>query len=136
MNPSTFVPSPHPNVAPYWEATKEQRLVIQRCSGCRRLIHHPREACPTCLDQDMDWVESTGAGTVHAISVHHRPFGTMTAEDCPYVVVFVDLDEGVRVLSNLIGADAATAQVGDRVELAWRPAGEGFHLPQFQRTRS
>jgi uncharacterized OB-fold protein len=69
------------------------------------------------------------------LSVHYRPIPPMTAEDCPYVVAFVDLDDGVRFLANLVGAPAEQFAVGDRVELTWTAAGDGQVLPAFRPAR-
>jgi uncharacterized OB-fold protein len=129
---SEFLPTPSEATRPYWEGTRERRLLLQWCPSCQRHVHHPREACPGCLGQDLQWVESAGTGTVHAASVHHRPFEAMSAEDCPYVVAFVDLDEGVRFLSNVVDADPGTVRAGDRVELTWRAVADGYHLPVFR----
>src|SRR5690606_14551932 len=116
-----FRPMPSETTAPFWEATRECRLLLQWCLDCQRHVHHPREVCPRCLGQNLTWRESAGNGTVHALSVHYRPFETMSKKDCPYVVAFVDLDEGVRFLANLVEIDPEKAAVGDRVELSWIP---------------
>ncbi|MEV8434873.1 Zn-ribbon domain-containing OB-fold protein [Streptomyces chartreusis] len=135
MSQSDFLPPERPGTAPYWDATRSRRLLLQRCRACGQLIHHPREACPHCLAQDFVWEESTGRGSVHAVSVHHRPFEVMTTQDCPYVVAFVDLDDGVRFLSDIVGPDRETAAVGDRVRLVWKPVAGGCHLPLFELDR-
>jgi uncharacterized OB-fold protein len=136
MSQADFTPKPTDGTGPYWEATKERRLVLQWCPRCSRYVHHPREACPGCLGTELEWVESVGCGAVHAASVHHRPFEVMSMEDCPYVVAFIDLDEGVRFMSNIVGDDAVSVRTGDRVELVWRPVAEGYHLPVFRITAS
>ncbi|MEU8825361.1 OB-fold domain-containing protein [Streptomyces sp. NPDC048636] len=133
MSQTDYLPPARPATAPYWEATRSRVLVLQRCRACGLLIHHPREACPNCLGQDFAWQASTGRGVVHAVSVHHRPFEVMGPEECPYVVAFVELDEGVRFLSNIVGADRLAAAAGDRVRLVWKPVAEGYHLPVFAR---
>lgn len=131
-NQSEFVPSTTGPTRPYWEATRGRRLVLQRCDGCGRLVHHPREACPSCLGQDFTWIDSHGHGTIHAMSVHHRPFEAMGTDDCPYVVAFIDLDDGVRFLSNIVDADPAVLRAGDPVDLTWRAIGDGYNLPVFR----
>jgi uncharacterized protein len=127
-----FRPTPTDATGPYWAATRERRLLLQWCPACAAHVHHPREVCPRCLSRELDWRESAGTGTVHALSVHHRPFEAMTAEDCPYVVAFVDLDDGVRFLANLVDAPVDSHAVGDRVTLTWVPVGDGYHLPAFR----
>lgn len=132
MSAQVFVPRPTDATGPYWDATRDHKLVLQYCPRCEEFVHHPREACPGCLGREFRWVESTGRGTVHAFSVHHRPFEAMSADDLPYIVAFIDLEEGVRFLSNIIGVDPAAVAVGHRVNLTWRAVGEGYHLPVFE----
>jgi uncharacterized OB-fold protein len=126
-----FVPTQTEATGPYWEATRRQSLLLQWCPRCETHVHHPREACPRCLNRDLTWRESDGLGTVHAVSVHYRPFEAMPAEACPYAVAFVDLDDGVRFLSNIVGCDPETVHAGQRVRLTWEPVGDGYHLPVF-----
>jgi uncharacterized OB-fold protein len=104
---------------------------VQRCRDCSLPVHHPREACPRCLGQDLDWFESSGRGVIHAVSIHYRPFEVMEGTECPYVVALVDLDDGVRYLANLVGSGSCDAAAGDRVQLTWAPVADGFHLPMF-----
>ena len=131
MTQSDYRPPRKPLTEPFWAATRDRRLLLQRCEDCDLPVHHPREACPRCLGQNLGWFESTGQGAVHAVSVHHRPFEVMDATECPYVVAFVDLDDGVRFLANLIGSGSREASAGDRVELTWKPIADGLHLPMF-----
>jgi len=132
VSQASFLPKPSEATRPYWEGTRERRLLLQWCPTCEAHVHHPREACFRCLGQDLTWVESRGGGIVHAVSVHYRPFEAMGAEECPYVVAFVDLDDGVRFLANVVDTEPDQVRVGDRVELTWVPAAEGYHLPAFR----
>jgi uncharacterized OB-fold protein len=131
VSQQSFVPPALGATRPFWDGTRERTLLLQRCSACARLIHHPRAACPSCLGQNFDWLPASGRGVVYASSVHHVPFGTMRVEECPYVVALVDLEEGVRLLTNLVGETAAQVRVGDRVELTWKPLDDGHALPVF-----
>jgi uncharacterized OB-fold protein len=135
LSQQSFVPPALGPTRPFWDGTRERTLLLQTCSACARLIHHPRAACPSCLGQDFEWLPASGRGVVHAVSVHYVPFGTMGVGDCPYVVALVDLEEGVRVLTNLVGEKAAEARVGDGVELAWKPLDDGHGLPVFTDAR-
>ncbi|HZW43885.1 MAG TPA: OB-fold domain-containing protein [Dermatophilaceae bacterium] len=73
-----------------------------------------------------------GRGSIHAMSVHHRPFGAMSLEDCPYIVAFIDLDEGVRFLANVVDTDDRSVTRGDAVVLTWKPVANGYNLPAFK----
>lgn len=117
--------------APFWEATRDQRLVLQWCRSCDRPIHYPREACPRCLGTDLEFRPASGAGTVYACSVMHRPAHPGMADDVPYVVALIDLDEGVRLMSNVVGIEPDAVRVGQAVQVTWEALDDGRHLPLF-----
>ncbi|MEW6776017.1 MAG: OB-fold domain-containing protein [Bdellovibrionota bacterium] len=118
--------------APFWEATKNKKLLLQWCARCERPIHYPREFCPHCLSTELSWRESAGHGTVYAVSVMHKPGNPMMAVRVPYAVVLVDLDDGVRLLSNVAGCKPEDVRVGMKVRVAWEELPEGRHLPVFE----
>lgn len=117
---------------PFWDATREQRLVLPWCTDCERAIWYPRTTCPTCFGSAIEWRDETGDGTVYATSVHHRPGPGRDAEDGPYAVVLVDLDAGVRMMSNVVGCPTDDVATGMRVTVAWEPLSDGRHLPVFR----
>ena len=120
--------------APFWDATRERHLLLQWCRSCEQLVWYPRETCPGCLGTDLEWRPASGGGTVHACSVMPRPGNPGMAGREPYVVALVALDEGVRLMSNVVGGDPWTVAVGDRVALTWEPLSDGRHLYLFERT--
>ncbi len=117
--------------APYWEAAREHRLVLQRCTACDRHVFYPRAVCPHCHGGPLEWVDASGRGVVHSFTVAHRPAGPAFAGHTPYVVVLVDLDEGPRMLSNLHVDDVALVRVGQRVVVAFEDLGD-VTLPVFE----
>ncbi|MCW2946538.1 MAG: hypothetical protein JWR24_3255 [Actinoallomurus sp.] len=98
------LPLPSALTAPYWEACRRGELAIQRCRSCRRHVHFPEPACPHC-GGDLSYEVVSGRGVVHTFSVVHRSFlpGFVT----PYVIAWVDLDEGVRTFGNIAGDSPA-----------------------------
>jgi uncharacterized OB-fold protein len=118
---------------PFWDATRDLRLAIQWCRACERPIHFPREACPTCLGTDLGVRTSAGGGVVYACSTMPAPGNPGMAGRAPYVAALIDLDDGVRVLANVVGDGALDVAVGDRVSVAWEPLADGRHLPVFVR---
>ncbi|MGH9301194.1 MAG: Zn-ribbon domain-containing OB-fold protein [Acidimicrobiales bacterium] len=138
-----------PTSQPFWDATRQQRYLLQWCRTCDRPVHFPRSACPRCLGSDMEWRPAGGKGRVYTFTVDHRPsdpaFNPVgrehqagskeheveSKEAQPYVIALVDLDEGVRVMTNVVGCDPEMIQVGMRVELAWEPLEDGRYLPLF-----
>jgi uncharacterized OB-fold protein len=129
--PQRLQPPTSPAAEPWWDATRDRRLVVQWCTACERPIHFPREACPACLGTALEFRPASGLGAVYALSTMPKPGNPGMAGREPYVVALVDLDEGVRLLTNLVGPDAAEAGVGDRVAVGWEPLADGRHLPVF-----
>jgi len=117
---------------PFWEATREQRLVLQHCTGCGKAVWFPRVLCPHCGGRDLEWREVGGGGVVYAVSVQYKPAHPGLADRTPYAVALVDLDAGVRVMSNVFGCPAEDVTVGQRVTAAWEPLSDGRHLLIFQ----
>lgn len=118
--------------APFWEATREKRITLQRCADCQTWVWYPRSACTACLGEDLRWTEVSGEGSVYAVSVHYRPGVAEMKERVPYAVALVELREGVRLLTNVVGCDPESVRIGQRVELAWEALSDGRHLPVFE----
>jgi uncharacterized OB-fold protein len=128
---SLLEPPPSEAAGPYWEATRRRELVLPWCAGCELFFWFPREVCPRCLEDGVEWRPAAGTGVVHAASVHHKPGPGRSPEDGPYVVALVELAEGVRVMSNVVGCPPEDVAVGMPVSVTWHPLSDGRHLPMF-----
>jgi len=117
---------------PFWDATRDQRFVLPWCIACDAAIWYPRATCPRCLGDAVEWRDDDGGGTVYAASVHSKPGPGRDADDGPYVVVLVDLDAGVRMMSNVVGCPPDGVAAGLRVAIDWEPLSDGRHLPVFR----
>ena len=127
-----FEPPASELTRPFWDATREHRLLIQWCTACEAPVWFPREVCLQCLGDTLEWREAAGAGSVYAFLVEHRPNLTGVFGDEPYVVALVELDEGPRLMTNVIGCPTASVSVGMRVRVTWEPLSDGRNLPQFE----
>lgn len=117
---------------PFWEATRNRQLVLQRCASCERAVWFPRVLCPHCSSTDLRWEPASGTGAVYAVSVQHRPGTPQMKDRVPYAVVLVELDEGVRMMSNVVGCAASEVTVGQRVRVSWEPLSDGRNLVVFE----
>jgi hypothetical protein len=131
----TWEPRPTPTVtpetAPYWRAAADGRLLLQRCADCDRTYHYPRGFCPDCLSGDVEWLEADGTGSVYAYSATERAEG-WPEERLPLVTAYVELDEGPRLLTNLVDCDPAAVAVGTRVSVRFVPtADDEVAIPVF-----
>lgn len=128
--PTRFEPPVTPTTEPFWEATREHRLLLQWCRACRQAIFFPREVCPSCLGADLEWRPSPGRGSLYSYTVEHRPQNP--AMPGPYTVALVELDEGVRLMSNLVNCPPEEASVDMPVTLTWEELSDGRNLPMFE----
>ena len=88
--------------APFWDAAKRGELVLPHCRTCSTVFFYPRELCPECLSSDLDWVTASGRGRVYSYTIVHQPAHPTFRADSPYVYAIVQLDEGVRMVSNVV----------------------------------
>ena len=115
--------------AEWWDATRERKLLVQRCRSCGEHQHYPRTICLACGDDDVSFVAASGQGTLHSFTVVHRAPSPDFAP--PYVVALVGLAEGPRLLTRIVGADADALGCDVPVELRWEPLADGRQLPVF-----
>lgn len=127
---------PLPNLAgdslPYWEGCKEGKLLLQRCVRCKRFRFYPRWLCPHCSSADVEWVQASGRGVVHAVTVVHRAPSKAFAKDCPYVIALVELEEGVRMMSNVTDCPSESVVIGMPVQVYFDPVTPEVTLPKFR----
>lgn len=131
------VPRPTPETQPYWDAAAAGELRIQRCVPCAEFYFYPRPFCPRCSSPDVEWVTVSGKARLHSYVINHRPAPGFEAET-PYVIAVVQLEEGPRMMSNLVGVEptpdclvldmgleVAFAQRGDMCVPVFQPAQAG-----------
>lgn len=115
--------------AAFWDAAAEERLVAQRCASCGALRHPPRPMCPHCRSLEIDVVDLAGTGTLYSYAfLHHPPH---PAFDYPVFAALVDLDEGVRLVTNLVDVAKEDVRIGMRVHVRFVDADGGAKLPVF-----
>ena len=113
----------------FWLAAIEHQLVIQRCAACGRLSHPPRPMCPRCHSLDQEMAEVAGTGKVYSYAIIHHPQNM--AFDYPVVAVLVDLDEGPRILSNLVGCPPDQIRIGLPVRVTFEATVDDMAVPVF-----
>lgn len=115
----------------YWKAAAEGRLVLPHCTSCDRPFWHPRPRCPRCGSSAVAWKEASGRGSVHTYTIVRQspdePFRTRV----PYVVAMIDLDEGVRIMSNVIDCAPESVTIGMRVRCTFERLDDAVGIPLF-----
>jgi uncharacterized OB-fold protein len=127
------LPGASPDTRPFWDGCRAGQLLYQNCRSCGRVQFYPRTRCVGCSQPTLEWRRSAGAGTVHAVTVVYRAPSAAFQPDVPYAIALVDLDEGFRMMANVIGCDPETVAIGDQVRLIFEHRGE-VSLPQFTPT--
>ena len=133
--PTRFEPPVQPESGPFWEATRQGELLVQWCSACDRGVFYPRVFCPHCGGRGgLEWRRASGRGTVYSAVVENRPeaAGAAFSGGRPYCVALVDLDEGVRMLTNVVGCPPEDVRCGLAVSVTWEPLSDGRQLPLFE----
>lgn len=117
----------------FWTATRNKEFRYQQCDSCNRIVFYPRGHCTGCTSGSLSWKVSLGIGTVYTYSVVRQSYHPFFRSRVPYAVAWIDLDEGPRILSNIIDVEDPLndVQIGMKVELAWEEHGE-VNIPLFK----
>ena len=106
-------------------------LSIPRCRACGKHHFYPRELCPHCHSDDLEWVDASGKGTIYSYTIARKPAGPVFAADVPYIVALVTLDEGPRMMTNIVTADFENIRIDDRVTVRFDDVTPELTLPRF-----
>ena len=130
------LPRPDQDSRPYWESCQAHQMALQQCADCGQFRFPPRLVCPHCLSEAATWTPVGGGGRVYVSLVMYRPPTPAWEGDVPYNLSMVELDEGVRLWSNVVGCDPETIQIGDRVQLQYDDVTPEYTLPRFRRVEA
>ena len=128
--PSRPLPEITPAMEPFFAAAHRHQLVAQRCSTCGTHRFPAREICSNCLSRESSWVPVSGRGTVFSRAVMHQSYHP--AFETPYAIVVVELEEGARMLSNIVGCAPADVRIGMPVEVVYEELSPTVTLPKFR----
>jgi uncharacterized OB-fold protein len=130
--PKKPVPIVNPWARPFWEAARKGKLVIQRCKDCKKYIFYPRICCLHCFSDRVEWVEASGKGFVYSYTVVENNAPSAFIQDMPYVIAIVRLEEGVQMLTNIVGCDPYQVRCDMRVQVTFEKLDDEFSLPKFR----
>lgn len=128
------LPLPDLDTQPFWEGCGESKFLVPRCGACGATRWPPGPMCPECQSMETEWIESTGRGTVYSWVVATHPVAEVLVDQVPYVVGLIDLEEGVRVIGNVLGCAPEEVEAGMPVELFFEQV-EDVRLPNFKIAR-
>jgi len=127
------IPKPSPESRPFWDATRQRKLLLQHCNDCDQYYFYPRPLCRHCLSRNVEWREVSGRGKLHSFVINHRLPKTFPTAG-PLILAMVQLDEGPRMMSNLIGIepDPQKLRCDMEVEVTFEDITEDITLPKFR----
>ena len=126
------VPERDQDSTKFWEGCKRRKLLIQRCQDCKSYQFYPRLLCRKCMSENVEWVESSGKGEVYTFTIIHFHPNPNFKKDVPYVVAIVQLEEGIRIMSNVIGIEPNKVSIGMKVKVEFEDISETVALYRFK----
>ncbi|MCC6889255.1 MAG: OB-fold domain-containing protein [Hyphomicrobiales bacterium] len=117
---------------PFWDGCRAHKLVAQKCTSCGEWRYPAADVCPNCLSPESAWGELSGGGTMLSYIIVHRGYHPYWAQRVPYNVAFIELDEGLRMFSNIVGTPNEKLAIGQRVKVAFEQRDVDFVVPVFE----
>ncbi|MFJ5771105.1 Zn-ribbon domain-containing OB-fold protein [Psychrobacillus sp. NPDC093180] len=110
------IPEIHPEHKEYWDAAAEGKLLIKHCDSCGDYHYYPRVLCPNCMSDNTTWIEAKGTGSIYTYSVMRR--------GVPYAIAFVELDEGPKMMTNIVDCDLDKVHIDQKVTVVFKQSGD------------
>ena len=125
-----------PETQPYWDGLRAHKLLLPNCARCGPFLY-PRAFCPHCHSRNLSWIQASGRGTLHSFEIVYHPFNSAFKDDLPYVLAMIELEEGPRLMSNLIGIepDATNIKCDMPVEVVFEKLTDEITIPLFRPTQ-
>lgn len=125
------VPVTQPWSEKFWEGTRHGKLLIQVCKDCKEKIFYPRKFCPECWSENLDWIEASGKAKIQTFSTAYANVEPKFTDELPYTIAFVDLDEGIRMMTRIVDCKPEDIKFDMEVEVVFHERG-GYFLPYFR----
>ena len=130
-------PLPRPEIPdltqPFWDAAKRHELVLPRCLRCNQYFWYPREICPDCLQTEWEWAPASGRGRLYSFTVVRQPLLPQFADDVPYAYALVQLDEGPRMVTNIVDCEIPDGlEVDMLVEATYDDVSDDYTVVKFR----
>ena len=126
------LPTPDLETEPFWDAAKEEKLLIKHCNACGKYHFYPRPFCPFCWSDDVEWYQASGKATLYTWSVVHRNDLPPFPDWIPYVAAIAELEEGPRMITNVVQCEFDGLEIGMPLEAVYYPTSEDVTIVQFR----
>lgn len=131
QKPQKPIPAPDAESQPFFDGAAQGKLMIRQCGTCKSYLHPSAESCTECLGDDLSWVQASGRGKLHTFGVMHQQYHPAFVEEIPYNVSLVELEEGPRIQTNIVGTPNEQLKVGMNLQVTFEDMG-GVTLPKFK----
>ena len=116
----------------FWEAAHQHKLIMQKCNDCGKLVFYPRKFCPECWSANLGWTDVSGKAKVRTFTIAMAGVEQAFMPDLPYVLAVIDLEEGIRMMTNIVDCKSEDVKIGMDVEIAFRDCTDEISLPVFR----
>jgi uncharacterized OB-fold protein len=118
-------PALNPGDEPYFDAAAQGKLMLKKCNDCGEVHHYPRALCPFCWSDRVEWLQAKGTGSIYTYSVTRR------GAPAPYCIAYVTLDEGPKMMTNIVDCDLDAIRIGQKVKVVFKKSENGTSVPMF-----
>ena len=125
------LPLPTPVTRPFWDGLAEGRICVQRCRDCEKWVFYPRSHCSHCLSDRLEWREVSGDASLYTFTVTRQPTAPFFADEVPQRLAVVELAEGIRITSTLVGVDDAQIRIGMRLKPVFDRVSDAVTMLRF-----
>lgn len=130
------IPVPDEASKPFFEGARQHKLMLQKCSSCGVAIWPVKPRCDNCFSVEIDWVEASGKATLYTFTLMHQLYHPGFEAELPYNVSIVELAEGLRITSNVVGSPNAELKIGMPLEVVFEDISDQISLPKFRPAKS
>lgn len=124
-------PVPTLDTIRFWKGCKRRKLLIQHCHDCHQYQFYPRNFCSSCMSADVEYVNASGIGKVKSYTIVHRAISPAYANEVPYVIALIELEEGPVMMSNIIDCDLKDVSIGKQVQVVFEDWTDEITIPKF-----
>ncbi len=132
MSDETWIPQPSEETQPFFDGAKEGKLRLQACGDCNAWFFPLVHICQNCGSTNLSWQDASGRGTVYSWAQLQRPYHPRHRDRLPLILAQIDIEEGARLNSNVVGVEPENLKVGDAVEVTFEQFDDGGVLPVFK----
>jgi uncharacterized OB-fold protein len=131
MSHDSISPRPNGDTKAFWEGSKKHQLMFQKCINCGHVRWPPSIACPSCHSFEYEWISAMGKGRIKSYVVYYTVVHPAYKDKVPYITAVVELEEGPRLLTNIVDCGLQDIHYDMKVEVYWEDIESGFSLPKF-----